>query len=65
MNYGLFGFCERDFGKFNFWMIFFGYMKCVELFMRLFVIKVCCVYDRVFIVFWLYFVNEFFEYLNI
>lgn len=65
MNHGLLGSCERDFGKFNFWTTFSGYMKCVESLTRLFVIKARCVHDRVFTVLWLYFVNEFFEHLNI
>lgn len=65
MNHGLIGSCERDFGKFNFWTTFSGYMKCVESLTRLFVIKARCVHDRVFTVLWLHFVNEFFEHLNI
>lgn len=65
MNHGLLGSCERDFGKFNFWTTFSGYMKCVESLTRLFVIKARWVHDRVFTVLWLHFVNEFFEHLNI
>lgn len=64
MNHGLLGSCERDFGKFNFWTTFSGYMKCVESLTRLFVIKARCVHDRVFTVLWLHFVNEFFEHLK-
>lgn len=47
MNHGLLGSCEhgeRDFGKFNFWTTFSGYMKCVESLTRLFVIKARCVH---------------------